>query len=123
MPILTWLIAAQQGPGDVYLVMAPLFPPAGSVAVLATVWIGGCQVFAPAFEAAAALNAIAAERVTCITLGVPTMLAALAEQLVRPRQVKSAVAQPWWLAHCYGGVRRAHSAFQAAEMIHVYGAT
>ena len=84
-----WLIAAQQGAEDIYLVMAPLFHAAGSVAVLATVWIGGCQVILPTFEAAAALDAIAAEQVT-ITLGVPTMLAALAEeQLVRPRQVRS----------------------------------
>jgi long-chain acyl-CoA synthetase len=62
-----WLIAVQQGPEDVYLVMAPLFHAAGSVAVLATVWIGGCQVILPVFDAAAALDAITAEQVT-ITL-------------------------------------------------------
>jgi long-chain acyl-CoA synthetase len=92
--------------------------------VLATVWIGGCQVILPGFDAAAALDAIAAEQVT-ITLGVPTMLAALAEeQLVRPRQVGSLRS----LSH--GGspiatevVRRVHSAFPHAELIHVYGAT
>ena len=39
-----WLIAAQQGPEDTYLVMAPLFHAAGSLAVLATVWTGGRQV-------------------------------------------------------------------------------
>src|SRR5262244_2310849 len=119
-----WLIAAQQGPEDTYLVMAPLFHAAGSLAVLATVWIGGCQVILPGFDAAAALEAIAGEQAT-ITLGVPTMIAALAEeQLARPRQVGSLRS----LVH--GGspiatevVRRAHAAFPNTELIHVYGAT
>jgi len=119
-----WLIATQQGPEDSYLVMAPLFHAAGSLAVLATVWIGGCQVIIPGFDAAAALDAIAAEQVT-MSLGVPTMIAALAEeQLVRPRQVRSLRS----LSH--GGspiatevVRRAHAAFPNAELIHAYGAT
>ena len=119
-----WLIATQQGPEDTYLVMAPLFHAAGSLAVLATVWTGGCQVIIPAFDAAAALDAIAAEQVT-MSLGVPTMIAALAEeQLVRPRQVGSLRS----LSH--GGspiatevVRRAHTAFPNAELIHAYGAT
>jgi long-chain acyl-CoA synthetase len=119
-----WLIAAQQGPEDTYLVMAPLFHAAGSLAVLATVWTGGCQVIIPGFDAAVALDAIAAEHVTA-TLGVPTMIAALAEeQLARPRQVGSLRS----LAH--GGspiatevVRRAHAAFPHAELIHAYGAT
>src|SRR5262245_19876117 len=119
-----WLIAAQQGPEDTYLVMAPLFHAAGSLAVLATVWIGGCQVLVPTFDAAVALDAIAAEQVT-VTLGVPTMIAALVEeQLVHPRQVGSLRA----LGH--GGspiatevVRRAQVAFPNAELIHAYGAT
>jgi long-chain acyl-CoA synthetase len=119
-----WLIAAQQDPEDTYLVMAPLFHAAGSLAVLATVWTGGCQVIIPAFDAAMALDAIAAEQVTA-TLGVPTMIAALAEeQLARPRQVGSLRS----LAH--GGspiatevVRRAHKAFPDTELIHAYGAT
>src|SRR6266511_3505907 len=84
-----WLIAAQQGPEDTYLVMAPLFHAAGSLAVLATVWTGGRQVILPAFDPGATLDVIAAEQVT-VTLGVPTMIAAMAEeQLVRPRQVGS----------------------------------
>ena len=33
-----WLIATQQGPEDTYLLIAPLFHAAGSLAVLATVW-------------------------------------------------------------------------------------
>jgi long-chain acyl-CoA synthetase len=119
-----WLIAFQQGPEDTYLVMAPLFHAAGSLAVLATVWIGGCQVILPAFDPAVALDLIAAERVT-ISLGVPTMIAAIAEeQLARPRQVDSLRS----LSH--GGspiatevVRRAHLTFPSAELIHLYGAT
>ena len=119
-----WLIAAQQGPEDTYLVMAPLFHAAGSLAVLATVWTGGRQVLLPAFDPGAALNLIAAEQVT-VTLGVPTMIAAMAEeQLVRPRQVGSLRS----LSH--GGspiatevVRRARAAFPSTELVHAYGTT
>jgi len=107
-----WLVAAQQGPEDTFLIMAPMFHAAGSVAVLATVWIGGRQVILPAFDPVAALDTIAAEQVT-VTLGVPTMLAGLAEeQLRRPRPVDSLRS----ISH--GGspiatevVRRAHAAF------------
>ena len=119
-----WLIAAQQGPEDTYLVMAPLFHAAGSLAVLATVWTGGRQVLLPAFDPGAALDVIAAEQVT-VTLGVPTMIAAIAEeQLVRPRQVGSLRS----LSH--GGspiatevVRRARAAFPSTELVHAYGTT
>ena len=119
-----WLIATQQGPEDNYLVMAPLFHAAGSLAVLATVWLGGCQVVQPAFDPAVTLDLIATEHVTA-TLGVPTMIAAMTEeQLVRPRQVSSLR----FLSH--GGspiatevVRRAHMAFPQAELAHLYGAT
>lgn len=121
---MNWLIATQQGPDDAYLVMAPLFHAAGSLAVLATVWIGGCQVVQPAFEPAEALDLIASERVT-LTLGVPAMIAAITElQLMEPRDVSSLR----FLVH--GGspiatevVRRAHQAFPNAEMCHAYGAT
>ncbi len=119
-----WLIATQQGPEDTYLVMAPLFHAAGSLAVLATVWTGGRQVVLPAFDPNAALDLIEAETVTT-TLGVPTMLSAMTEeQLVRPRRVDSVRS----ISH--GGapiatevVRRTHQAFPNAELIHVYGAT
>lgn len=107
-----WLVATQQGPEDVFLVMAPMFHAAGSVAALATVWLGGRQVILPGFDPVTALEAIGAERVT-ITLGVPTMLAALAEeQLARPRPVETV------RSIIHGGspiatevVRRAHAAF------------
>jgi long-chain acyl-CoA synthetase len=119
-----WLIATQQGPEDTYLVMAPLFHAAGSLAVLATVWTGGRQVLLPAFDPGAALDLIAAEQVT-MTLGVPTMIAAMAEeQLVRPRQVGGLRS----LSH--GGspiatevVRRARTAFPSTELVHAYGTT
>lgn len=119
-----WLIATQQGPDDAYLVMAPLFHAAGSLSVLATVWIGGCQVIQRAFNPAEALDLIESEKVT-VTLGVPTMIAAIAEeQLVQSRNVSSLR----FLAH--GGspiatevVRRAQLAFPTSELCHVYGAT
>src|SRR5262249_26968487 len=51
-----WLVAVQQGPEDTFLIVAPLFHAAGSMAVLATVWIGGRQVIMPAFDPGAALD-------------------------------------------------------------------
>ena len=45
-----------------WLIAAPLFHAAGSVAVLATVWNGGRQVVLPAFDAAGALDLVEAER-------------------------------------------------------------
>ncbi|MFN0089862.1 MAG: class I adenylate-forming enzyme family protein [Acidimicrobiales bacterium] len=109
---------------DVYLIQAPMFHAAGTVAVLGMVWLGGVQVTLPAFDPAAALDLVEAHGVTA-TLGVPTMVAALAEeQLARPRSVGT-LRQ---LAH--GGspvasevLRRAHQAFPAAELVHLYGAT
>jgi long-chain acyl-CoA synthetase len=107
-----------------WLIAAPLFHAAGSIAVLATVWNGGLQVILPAFEAGAALDLIAEHRVTH-TLLVPTMLAALTdEQRARPRDVSS-------LRHiAHGGapvatetLRRARAEFPQAELLHIYGAT
>jgi long-chain acyl-CoA synthetase len=119
-----WLVATRQGPEDVFLIMAPMFHAAGSVAVLATAWVGGRQVILSAFDPVVALDEIAAERIT-ITLGVPTMIAALAEeQLARPRRVDTV------RSIFHGGspiatevVRRAHAAFPRAELAHLYGAT
>jgi long-chain acyl-CoA synthetase len=107
-----------------WLVIAPLFHAAGSIAVLSTVWNAGQHVILPAFDAARALDLIERHRITS-TLVVPTMLAAMSdEQLARPRDV-STLRQ---LSH--GGapvatetLRRAHSAFPAAELLHIYGAT
>jgi long-chain acyl-CoA synthetase len=107
-----------------WLVIAPLFHAAGSIAVLATVWNGGQHVMLPAFDPARALGLIERHAVTA-TLVVPTMLAAMSEeQLARPRDVTSLR----YLSH--GGspcatetLRRAHAAFPAAELLHIYGAT
>jgi long-chain acyl-CoA synthetase len=111
-------------PETCWLIVAPLFHAAGSVAVLATVWHAGRQVVLPAFDPAAALDLIEREAVTK-TLVVPTMLAAMSEeQLARPREVASLRA----IAH--GGspiatetLRRARLAFPDAELLHLYGAT
>ena len=111
-------------PDTCWLVAAPLFHAAGSIAVLATVWHAGRQVMLPVFDPVAALDLIETQRVTA-TLLVPTMLAALAEeQLARPRDVSSLRL----LSH--GGspvatatLRRARRAFPEAELMHLYGTT
>ncbi len=67
-----------------WLIVAPLFHAAGSIAVLATVWHGGRHVVLPAFDPGAAVDLVASEQITA-TLVVPTMLAAMSdEQLARP---------------------------------------
>jgi long-chain acyl-CoA synthetase len=107
-----------------WLVAAPMFHAAGTIGVLSTVWNAGSHVFLERFDPGAALDLIEAYRVTA-TLGVPTMLAALAdEQRRRPRDVSS-------LTHLsYGGapsptetLRQAQAAFPAATLLHIYGAT
>ncbi|HEY1515448.1 MAG TPA: AMP-binding protein [Solirubrobacteraceae bacterium] len=107
-----------------WLVAAPLFHAAGSIAVLAIVWHAGGHVVLPAFDPSAALDLIEQDGVTA-TLLVPTMLAALTEeQLARPREVSTLRL----ISH--GGapvatetLRRAHSAFPDAELMHLYGTT
>ncbi|MCH2169674.1 AMP-binding protein [Myxococcota bacterium] len=121
---LHWLAGVRHRREDIYLVMAPLFHAAGSNAVLPTLWTAGAQVMLPAFDPAGALDLIEAEGITG-TLGVPTMLAAMAEeQLARPRRTDSLR----FLAH--GGspiatevLRRVHQALPTAELVEVYGAT
>ena len=107
-----------------WLIAAPMFHAAGSIAVLATVWHAGCHVVLPLFHPGAALDLVEAQRVTA-TLVVPTMLAALSEeQLAHPRDVSTLRL----IGH--GGapiatetLRRAHAAFPDAELMHLYGAT
>jgi len=119
-----WMMAMPHAPDDRVLVMAPLFHAAGTNGVLASIWSAGAQIILSAFDPAHALDLIEAERITG-TLGVPTMLAALAEeQLARPRDVSTVRA----IAH--GGspiatevIRRTHQAFPSAMLIEVYGAT
>ncbi|HEV3363599.1 MAG TPA: long-chain fatty acid--CoA ligase [Acidimicrobiia bacterium] len=111
-------------PDTRWLVAAPMFHAAGTIGVLSIVWNAGSHVFLERFDPGAALDLIEAHGVTA-TLGVPTMLAALAdEQRRRPRDVSS-------LTHLsYGGapsatetLRQAQAAFPAATLLHIYGAT
>jgi long-chain acyl-CoA synthetase len=107
-----------------WLVAAPMFHAAGTIAVLATVWGGGRQVMLPSFDPQRALDLIEREGVTH-TLMVPTMLAAVTDaQRERPRDVATLTR----ISH--GGspiapetVRRAHKTFPHAELLHIYGAT
>ena len=62
---------------SVYLIMAPLFHAAGSNGVLGGIWTGGCQIPLKVFDPATALDYIQKYQVTH-TLGVPTMIAAIA---------------------------------------------
>jgi long-chain acyl-CoA synthetase len=107
-----------------WLIVAPLFHLAGSIAVLATVWNAGRQIVLPAFDPVGALDMIERKRVTA-TLVVPTMLAALTdEQLARPRDVSSlALISHGGAPAATQTLRRAHEAFPAAELMHIYGAT
>jgi long-chain acyl-CoA synthetase len=111
-------------PDTTWLIAAPLFHAAGSVAVVATVWNAGHQVILPRFDAGEALDLIEQHGASS-TLIVPTMLAAMTdEQLRRPRDVSTF----GYISH--GGspvavetLRRAHQAFPNAQLLHVYGAT
>ena len=111
-------------PDTRWLIVAPLFHAAGSIAVLATVWNAGHQVVLAAFDPTLALDLIEKHAITA-TLVVPTMLAALSDtQLTHPRNVSSL----HYLSH--GGspcatetLRRARTAFPTAELLHIYGAT
>jgi long-chain acyl-CoA synthetase len=111
-------------PDDRWLVVAPLFHAAGSLAVLGSVWLGARQVIVPAFDPSDVLDTIERESITA-TLLVPTMLAAATdEQLARPRDVGSLRL----LSHGASPVatatlRRAHGAFPTAELLHLYGTT
>jgi len=119
-----FLTVLPQSRDDRFLVMAPLFHAAGSNQVLGTIWTGGCQVMLAAFDPAAALDLVQTQAIS-VSLGVPAMLAGLAEeQHARPREAGTLRT----LAH--GGspiatevIRRASSALPNAELVEVYGAT
>ena len=111
-------------PGTRWLIAAPMFHTAGSMAVLATVWHAGRHVILPAFDPAAALDLIEDGKVTA-TIAVPTMLAALAqEQLARPREVSTLrLINHGGAPTATATLRRAHAAFPEAELMQIYGAT
>lgn len=119
-----WLTMVPQTADDVYMVTAPLFHAAGSNSVLGSIGMTSEQVILTAFTPGDALDLIEQHHVT-YTLGVPTMLAAMAEeQITNPRNVNSLRG----LAH--GGspiatevLRRTHKAFPTTEIVGLYGAT
>lgn len=119
-----FMTASPPSPNDIFLIMAPLFHAAGSNGVLGGIWSGSCQIPLKVFDPSVALDLIAEHKVTH-TLGVPAMIAALAEeQLKTPRDIGSVRM----VAH--GGspiptevIRRAHQGFPNAEFVEVYGAT
>ncbi len=119
-----YLVSIPQRAEDVMLVMAPMFHAAGSNGILGNIWTTGVQITLDAFDPARALDLIEQHQVT-ETLGVPTMLAAIAEeQHARPRETSTLRM----IAH--GGspiatevLRRTHSAFPTAQLNEVYGAT
>ena len=119
-----WLTAVPQSADDIFLVMAPMFHAAGSNGILGCIWMTSCQVMLGAFDPAEALDLIEQHRVT-ESLGVPTMLAAMAEeQRANPRDTSSLRL----MAH--GGspiatevIKRTRSAFPTAGLVEVYGAT
>lgn len=121
---LNWLASVRHMEDDRTLVMAPLFHAAGSNGVLAGIWTAGCQILLESFDPVIALDLIEKHSVT-FTLGVPTMLASIAEeQLINPRDTSSVKG----VAH--GGspiatevLRRTCEAFPNAELMEVYGAT
>jgi long-chain acyl-CoA synthetase len=106
------------------LVMAPMFHAAGSIGILPNIWTLGTQLPLDVFDPARALDLIEEHGVT-ETVGVPTMLAAIAEeQHANPRKTDSLRM----IGH--GGspiatevLRRTHSAFPTAQLNEVYGAT
>jgi long-chain acyl-CoA synthetase len=108
---LNWLASVPQSPADRTLVMAPI-------------WQGALQVPLGTFDPAAVLDLIEKHQIN-LSLGVPSMLAAIAEeQHARPRDTSSLQL----LAH--GGspiatevIRRTSAAFPSAQLIEVYGAT
>jgi long-chain acyl-CoA synthetase len=116
--------ALRLAPEDRWLVMGPMFHAAGSFGLLPITWLGASHVILPAFDPADALERIEREGVT-VTFGVPTMIAALAdEQLARPRDASSLRLLG------YGGapsatevLRRARTAFSGTELCTMFGAT
>ena len=116
--------AVWQFDGDTrWLIVAPLFHAAGSIAVLATVWNGGRHVVLPAFDPAARL--IWSAGAGDATLVVPTMLAALSNEQLRAaaRRVEPAPLGHGGAPVATDTLRRAHDAFPEAELMHLYGAT
>jgi len=119
-----FMTASPPNPEDIFLIMAPLFHAAGSNGVLGGIWSGSCQIPLKIFDPSVALDLIAEHKVSH-TLGVPAMVAAIAEEQLRSPRNTASVRM---VGH--GGspiptevIRRAHQAFPKAEFVEVYGAT
>lgn len=119
-----WLTAVPPLPADRFLSMAPMFHAAGSSGLLGNVWTATCQITLANFDPGKALDLIEKHAATQ-TLGVPAMLAAIAEEQFRsPRDTSSLRT----IAH--GGspiatevARRTKNAFPSASLIEGYGTT
>jgi long-chain acyl-CoA synthetase len=118
------LVHTGLSPDDRFLVIAPMFHAAGTVAVLACLALGASEVTIPAFDPALVLDTIEAEQAT-VTLAVPTMLVALIEEQRRHRRDTSSLR-----LICHGAspiavetLRRCREAFPTAALTHLYGAT
>jgi len=110
--------------GDAWQIMGPMFHASGTFNVLLCLWVGARQIVLPGFDAAGALDVIAAEK-TSITFGVPTMLAALVdEQEARPRDVGTLRLLGYGAAPASTSLlRRVHDCFPHVELVSMYGAT
>jgi len=106
-------VACSLGASDVFLAAPAMFHVAGIAPLLSLVWLGGCTVTLPSFDAAGCLDLIERRKIT-VAMPVPTMVAALvAEQQRAPRDVSSLRM----LGHA------AHATFPRAELAQFYGAT
>jgi len=119
-----WMLAIPHRSDDSFLLMAPLFHAAGSNGVLAAIWNCNLQVTLAAFEPGAALDLIQEHKIS-VTLGVPTMLSAIAEeQRNNPRDTGTLRC----IAHGSSPIateliRRTMRAFPTTQLMEVYGST
>lgn len=111
-------------PDDRYLVMAPMFHAAGTIAVLGCIALGATQVTVPAFDAALVLDTIESERITT-TLAVPTMLVAMCEEQARhPRDTSSLRLMTHGASPvAVETLKRTRALFPDTDLTHLYGAT
>jgi acyl-CoA synthetase (AMP-forming)/AMP-acid ligase II len=109
---------------DVFLAAPAMFHVAGIAPLLSLVWLGATIVMLPGFDPERSLDAIAEQRVT-ILIPVPTMIVAMiAAQRSRPRDVSSLRM----LGHAGSPIAAetiaaAVATFPGAELAQFYGAT
>jgi long-chain acyl-CoA synthetase len=117
-------VACSLAASDVFLAAPAMFHVAGIAPLLSLVWLGGCTVTLPSFDAAGCLDLIERRKIT-VAMPVPTMVAALvAEQQRAPRDVSSLRM----LGHAGSPIsseliEAAHATFPRAELAQFYGAT